>query len=74
MDEPVISINTSITQLLKSLILKGNIILEKILVCLFLKKNRLVRCWDSCYLLNWIAALNWIGALLPELPPRKLAP
>ena len=41
-------------------------------MCLFLRKNHLLRCWD------WVSLLNWIGALtlslLLKLPPRKLEP
>ena len=41
-------------------------------ICLFLRKNRLLRC------LGWLSLLNWVGALtlslLLKLPPRKLEP
>ena len=41
-------------------------------MCLFLRKNHLLRCW------SWLSVLNWIGALtlslLLKLPPRKLGP
>ena len=41
-------------------------------MCLFVRKNHLLRCWD------WVSLLNWVGALtlslLLKLPPRKLEP
>ena len=41
-------------------------------MCLFLRKNHLLRCW------GWLSHLNWIRALklslLLKLPPRKLEP
>ena len=43
-------------------------------MCLFLRKNHLLRCWDW----DWVSLLNWIWALtlslLLKLPPRKLEP
>ena len=33
---------------------------------LFLRKNHLLRCR------GWLSALNWIGALLLKLPPKKI--
>ena len=41
-------------------------------VGLFLRKNRLLRCWGWLSLLNWIWALTW--SLLLKLPLRKLEP
>ena len=41
-------------------------------ICLFLRKNNLLRCWDWRSLLNWIE--TFILSLLLKLPPRKLEP
>ena len=38
-------------------------------VCLFLRKNHLLRCWSWLFVLNWIGALTL--PLLLKLPPRK---
>ena len=38
----------------------------------FLKKNRLLRCWGSLCLLNWIGTVAL--SLLQKLPPRGLEP
>ena len=41
-------------------------------MCLFLRKNQLLRCWGWLSLQNWIRALTL--SLLLKLPPRKLEP